>query len=94
MWAKWRAQGDVGTMDDAIARDLYNKGDLEIKAVGKCHEGPWGGYSTLSIGEKALYEGSSSNVTEPALCVRAPGFDYHEGQKLDKLPKGYVSFRN
>ncbi|MBD3164750.1 hypothetical protein GF323_06130 [Candidatus Woesearchaeota archaeon] len=93
MWKKWRASGAVGTIDDAIARQLVKQGDLKVNAIGEHYAGPAEGYSTLSLGERTVNEGPDWKVTEPVLAVLAPGYNYQLGQELSKLPKGYKPLR-
>ena len=91
--AKWRASGAVGTIEDAIARQLAGQRDLRIVAIGEHYAGPAAGYSTLSMGERTVNEAPGWKVTEPVLAVLAPGHNYQLGQTLQRLPKGYKPLR-
>ena len=93
MWEKWRASGAVGSVEDAIARQLSQRGDLKIYAIGIHYAGPGEGNSTLSLGERVVNQGPDWRVTEPVLAVLAPGHNYELGQKLQKLPRGYKSLK-
>jgi hypothetical protein len=94
MWKKWRASGAVGTIEDAVARQLANQGEkLIVYEIAKHYAGPGYGCSTLSIGERTAIEDSDWSVLEPVLFVLAPGHNYTLGQEFQKLPKGYKPFK-
>lgn len=88
-WERWKKSGAVGGIEEALARELANKGELIVDDILKLYVGPDKGNSIIYFGVKIKDEGLKSVHKEYSFAVLASGQNYTLGQKLLRLPKEY-----